>query len=121
MAATNRSEQLTTSLIVGGGVIGLACAWRAAERGLRVKRDRARPARRRRLERRRRHARARGRGELGRGPAARAGARLASPLARVCRRAGRGERTAMSATSTSARCTSRSTATRRPSCGAVSS
>ena len=35
MAATNNEHH--DGLIVGGGVIGLACAWRAAERGLRVK------------------------------------------------------------------------------------
>ena len=49
-------------VVVGGGVLGLAVAWRARARGLQRARPRARRARRRRLARRRRHARARHRG-----------------------------------------------------------
>lgn len=33
----NRSDQTLDALVVGGGVIGLACAWRAAARGLEVR------------------------------------------------------------------------------------
>jgi glycine oxidase len=36
VATTTATTQLSDAVIVGGGVIGLACAWRAAERGLDV-------------------------------------------------------------------------------------
>jgi glycine oxidase len=36
-ALQNRSEQNVDALVIGGGVIGLACAWRAAGLGLRVR------------------------------------------------------------------------------------
>ena len=57
-------------VVVGGGVIGLAVAWRAGQRGLRRRRARTRRAGRRHLARRRRHARADRRGAAGRAAAA---------------------------------------------------
>jgi phytoene dehydrogenase-like protein len=33
----NREDDRLDALIVGAGVIGLACAWRAAQAGLRVR------------------------------------------------------------------------------------
>lgn len=37
MPKSNRAEDRTDALVVGAGAIGLACAWRAAQRGLRVR------------------------------------------------------------------------------------
>ena len=77
VATTHREQRSTTRSSSARGVIGLACAWRAAQRGLDVlvlERDRPGAGA---SERRRRDARAGRRGDLGRGPAARAGARLA--------------------------------------------
>ena len=89
--------------------------------GLDVDRDRARPARRRRLRRRRRDARPGRRGDLGRGaPAASSRSPRTAPGPRSPPSSPRPPG-ATSACSSSARCTSRSTATRPPSCAAATS
>ena len=65
--------------VVGGGVVGLAVAWRARARGLSRRRARPRRARRRHVARRRRDARA---GRRGRRRRARAAARSGCASAR---------------------------------------
>ena len=110
------------AIVVGGGVIGLACAWRAAQRGLPVAV----------LERERPGAGASGVAAGMLAPVGEAtwgedrllelAAGLASALARLSPRSSpRQTPGATSATSTSAPCTSRSIATRRQSCGGASS
>ena len=84
------AAQLLDVAVVGGGPIGLACAWRAA--AARAARARARRRRARRVARRRGHARARLRGGVRRARAARARAAQRARVRGLLRRAGRGDR-----------------------------
>ena len=95
--------------VAGGGAIGLAVAWRAAQRGLHaVVLERGR-ARGRNLGRRGRDARPDHRGRARRAPAARAGARERGRLSGVRRRAASRPRGSTPATWRAVRCSSRAT------------
>ena len=92
VALAERRPEALDAVVVGGGALGLACAWRAARARPAGSRARARPPGRRSLPRRRGHARSGGRGELGRGGVDAPRAGLGPSLARLRRRARRRQR-----------------------------